>query len=165
MKYSFLSVIYLFIIITGCNKYAAGSDAPFIQVHYKSGFDDELNTFNNTLTKEMVMDPDIKIDFRLNKDEQTGILKKAFEADFFSMPDTFKFVSNNGFIIREEPDSGPLILRIKTEEYDKTVVVCLPIIIETENYKKLFRLMKYIDSIIYENPNYKYLPEPRGAYL
>ena len=43
----------------------------------------ELNTFNGTYTKDMVMDPSITVNLSLSKEELDRIYQKMIKIDFF----------------------------------------------------------------------------------
>ena len=56
---------------------------------YGVGAKNELNTFEGTYTKDMVMDPSITVNLSLSKEELDRIYKKIVEINFFGYPDQF----------------------------------------------------------------------------
>ena len=137
----------------------------FVKIHFKYFFKDELNTFENTCTKDLVMDGVIKTDFWLTSKEQKDILKMAKKSKFFSMPDTFKYVSKGNIGVSYSLDLGPQMLRIKYKTKDKTVVWTYPTTEGDVRAQKLIKLSRSIRKIIEAKPEYKKLPRPREAYL
>ena len=56
---------------------------------YGVGARNELNTFEGTYTKDMIMDPPITVNLTLSKEELDIIYQKMIEINFFGYPDEF----------------------------------------------------------------------------
>lgn len=111
----------------------------------------------------MVLDGVIKVRFLLTPEEQNKILEKANSINYFSLPDTFKYVPVNGMKITE-PNPGEQILRIKYQHKDKKIIWTYPLNDNFPEVKDLMELKDFIISIIISKPEYKKLPSPNSAY-
>ena len=136
-------------------------DEQFIEIHLQYGFVDELNTFEGTFTKDLVMDGSITVEFWLSKEDQESIKELAEKLSFFSIPDTIPAIPGVGM----DPDPSPDMLRIKSEDKDNTVVWSYPKDPANTNIEKLIELSEHIMSIVKESDTYKSLPEVRGGRL
>jgi len=104
------------------------------------------------------------VPFWLTAEEQNKILNKVNEVDFFSMPDTFQYSSEDSIIILI-PDPGEQILRIKYEQKDKTIIWSFLVLANNQQFNELLQFKNFIISIIESKPEYKILPPHRGGYL
>ena len=157
--------LLLFFGINSCRETYTNyePDEQYIQIHMKYGFKDEINTFNKQLTKDLVLDGIVTIEFWLTIEEQFRIEEMTCLVDFFSFPDTI----TNAFsdtIITLNPNPGIQSLRIKHESNDKTVFWYYPIL-NTDQAQKLIQLHDLIIEIIESKPEYHNLPEALGGYI
>jgi hypothetical protein len=153
------------ILFSSCNDSSVEPDIQFVQVYFKYEFKNELNTFENTFQKDLVLDGVKKIDFWLSTEEQNNILKKAKEINYFTFPDTFKFIPKDNISVSIDPNPGDQILRIKYQSKDKTTIWTYPVVENDSQFIELLELRKYIKSIIESKPEYKSLPPARGGYM
>jgi hypothetical protein len=137
------------------------ADPQFVQIHFQYGFKNELNTFNGTYQKDLVMDGIIKVPFWLTTSEQNMIVEKVLAVNFFAFPDTFYRIQD----LIAEPDPSPDFLRVKYGNYEKAVVWFLPMDTNNSYAQSLRELAELIKAIIEANPEYKKLPPARGGYL
>lgn len=116
----------------------------------------ELNTFNQTYTKDMVMDPSVTIKFKLTDKELEGIYQKINDLDLFNLS--------------TEPIDGNMMVTPCSGSYLKVQVGS----IKKEsswNYcrgkinDKFQQFTDYIIPIIESKKEYKELPAPKGGYL
>jgi hypothetical protein len=154
-----LPVIILFY---SCNESAVEPDTQFVQIFLKYGFNNELNTFNNTFQKDLVLDGTITVPFWLTTDEQNRILSKANEVNFFSLPDTLE---GDTTLMVIDPNPGYQTIRIKNENNDKTVNWIYPLNYSDSSVVKALELYDFMISIIEAKPEFKKLPPSRGSYL
>lgn len=110
------------------------------------------------------MDGVIKVKFWLTKEEQNKILDKVNAVNYFSLPDTFKYIPQDSISIAINPNPGEQILRIKYQENDKKTVWTYPLNEDNPKVKDLLELNDLIISIIESKPEYKKLPPARGGY-
>ena len=82
------------VFIVSYNHYTAPSIHNNFNFVFRWGIEDvmidvgkynELNTFNNTFTKDMVLDPMITINFSLTRTEMDNIYLKLVEISFFDL--------------------------------------------------------------------------------
>jgi hypothetical protein len=125
----------------------------------------ELNTFEGTYTKDMVMDPPITVELSLSEEEKQIIYQKMVEIDFFSYPDEFS-VS----VPPDEPISivTPYASYYFKVEYNSEIKELSwkdEIVKEDEKADKLRGLIKFIRDIVESKEEYQELPEPTSGYL
>lgn len=86
---SILSIILATSILTiaGCGLSEVKKTPPKLPFNlifkYGIGMKNELNTFEGTYTKDMIMNPSITIDFSLSDEELNKIYKRMIKMDFF----------------------------------------------------------------------------------
>lgn len=167
MKISFGILILLILVLgmNGCekslNEPATQTALQFLKIHLYYGFGNELNTFEQTYTKDLVMDGYITVSFWLNEEEQQSILNKLRAVDFFHFPDTIMYRTDSGMY----PDPGWQFLRVSYENKDKTVYWRYPLPEGNEFVPLLLDLINLIIDIIKSKPEYKALPPARGGRL
>jgi hypothetical protein len=164
LMYIFLLSLISVIIFFSCEESPVESENQFVQIFFKDSFKDELNTFENTYQKDLVFDGVKKIDFWLTTEEQNSILEKAYEINYFSMPDTFAYVSHDSISVYIFPNPGEQILRIKYQSKDKTTIWTYPMVENDSRFTDLLELREYIRLIIEAKEEYKKLPPVRGVY-
>lgn len=158
---SFISILFI-ITLDACSKLSNNpADTQFLQIQFQYGFKNELNTFDGSYQKDLVMDGTIKIPFWLTTHEQKTILDKVLAVKFFSFPDTLYPLQ--GLII--EPDPSPDFLRLKYQDEEKFVVWFYPTDTQSEYSTPLGELVELIKQIVESKPEYKRLPSARGGYL
>ena len=147
MKKYFLFTIsfFLLMLFNSCEESIVEPDTQFVQVFFKYGFNNELNTFNNTYKKDLVLDGSITVTFWLTTDEQNQILAKANEIDFFTLPDTLE---GDSTLMVIDPSPGYQIIRIKNENNDKTVNWVCPVNFRDSSVVKALELNDFIIFII-----------------
>jgi hypothetical protein len=161
MKNIFVS-ISLCLLIISCQDSSVEPEIQFVQIFFKYDFNNELNTFENTYQKDLILDGTIKVKFWLTSEEQNRILNKASEIGFFSLPDTLK---NDTTLVMIDPNPGEQILRIKYDVKDKIVTWIYPVDLNEPHVDDLSELSTLIISVIESKPEYKKLPPSRGGYL
>lgn len=115
-----------------------------------------LDTFSNTYTKDMVMDPPITLGLKLTDEEKRKIYDKIIEIDFFNYPDEFDY-----------PVSiPPSSYSIYVDYYSKTKCCHWGYSSPDSDPRvgKLNELARLIRDIIESKKEYKRLPQPRGGY-
>lgn len=147
---------------------------------YGIAMKNELNTFKDTYTKDLISDPSVTIKMVLSEEEMETILEKMLDIDFFTYPDNFS--------VQLAPDSRIMIRTPYAEYYfkveyegnlkelwwDEEIVwqeqwlkdLKDKVFIENkEEVEKLSELISLIRNIIENKEEYKELPKPRGAYI
>lgn len=122
---------------------------------YGVGAKNELDTFDGTYTKDLVMDPPVTVDFKLSDDELTGIYEKMTDLEVFEITDT----AEEGMFIT--PCSS-YYLKVQQNSVQKELSWdnC-----SGEIDSKLQEFTNYVISIIESKDEYKELPDATGGYL
>ena len=122
---------------------------------YGVGAKNELNTFEQTYTRDMVKDPPVTIKFKLSDSDLAGINQKISDLKLF---DISQPTDGNMMVT---PCSGySLKVQIGSDEKEMSWSNCRGKIND-----KLQQFTEYIISIIESKEDYKKLPTPRGGYL
>jgi len=154
------------LILIGCSKTITAPDLQLLKIHFYYGFGNELNTFEQTYTKDLVLDGYITVDFWLTEAEQERIKNKFGAVDFFSFPDTLIYqMGTNSIMVSIHPDPGWQFLRVADENRDKIVYWRYPIPEGNEFVPSLAELKKLIIDIIESKPEYKALPPANGGRI
>jgi hypothetical protein len=144
-------------------------DPQFIKIHFHYGFANELNTFEQTLQKDLVMNGTISTSFWLTTEEQRLILSKVQSVNFFDFPDTIRQeVGSDSIMALTVPNPGIQFLRVQYKEQDKTVYWYAYLRDSQGNNDHatmLIQLTSLIIDIIESKPEYQSLPPAEGGYL
>jgi hypothetical protein len=136
-------------------------DPQFVRIQHQYSFRDLLDTFDGTLTKDLILDGTVTIPFWLTKAEQETLLVEFKREDFFGLPDTLFPV--HGMYI--DPNPSPDLIRVEAEGMDKTVVWMYPLDQTKPGNQAILRLAAAIRRIVEARQEYKELPEPKRGYL
>ncbi len=123
---------------------------------YGIGGKNELNTFNQTYTKDMIMDPTVTIKFKLTDNELAGIYQKIQGLKLFDKSEE-PATKENIFVT----PCSRYYLKIQTDSVQKELSWddCGGKISD-----KLQQFTNYILPIIESKQAYKKLPAPKGGY-
>ncbi|MFC1949538.1 hypothetical protein ACFLW0_05140 [Chloroflexota bacterium] len=160
-----LALIVAVIGLTGCS--APPADVSNFNLIFRYGVTarNELNTFEGTYTKDMIMDPSITVELSLTEEELDRIYQKMVEIDFFDYPDEFSVpIAPGGLVTMVTPYSSYYF----EVEYDSTVKELRwedEIMNQNEEADKLRELIRLIRDIIESKEEYKELPSPTSGYM
>jgi hypothetical protein len=122
-----------------------------------------LNTFQNTYTKDLIVDGVITIPFTLSNNDFKQILDKMNEIKIFEYPDTF---------VVPTWDTTTTIIPFSTYKFEVSYNSSIKylywsdnIINANNNATKLRELIKLLTRIIQSKPEYLQLPPAKGGYL
>lgn len=124
---------------------------------YGVGAKNELNTFDQTYTKDLIMDPPVTIKFKLTDSELAGIYQKINDLKLFD-----KTVEPaEGEIVQRRIPCDSYYLKVQNDSVQKELSWdnC-----QGEISDKLQQFTSYITSIIEARDEYKKLPEGKGGY-
>ncbi len=125
----------------------------------------ELDTFKETYTKDMIGDPSITVNLSLSKEELDRIHQKMVEIDFFSYPDEFSVsVPAGGSFGMVTPHSS-YYFKVEHDAEIKELRWEDKITNEDEKADTLRELIKLIRDIIESREEYKKLPAPTLGYM
>lgn len=123
--------------------------------NYGVGAKNELNTFNQSFTKDMIMDPPVTIKLKLTDSEMANVYKKIYNLKLFNSD---RKKSKNIFVT---PCSS-YHLKVQTDSAQRELFW------DDCNGKvddKFRKFTDYILKIIESKEEYKKLPIPRGGYI
>jgi hypothetical protein len=162
---AFFIIVLLISIITGCNT-STSEDRDFNLIfRYGVHAGNELNTFKDEFTKDMILDPSIKIKMTLTEEELESIYNKMKEIDFFSYPDVFTIpIPPDGNISVVTPYLT-YYFKVEFEGGSKELYWEDEIRNKNEDADRLRELTRFIEKIVESKEEYKKLPEPTSAYL
>ena len=155
------SIIIIILLLSECcvAQNIKTPDEQFVQIYLHYGYHNEINTFEQTLLKDLVPDT-VRIPFCFTKREQEIILTNAERFNFFSFPDTVNKQPNEDI----SPDFGQQILRIRVGNKDKTIVWFEPHDKKFKYYSLLIELKNLIIDIVVSKLEYKALPPTKSGY-
>ena len=136
-------------------------DPQFVRIQLNYGFRNAVNTFEGTLTKDLIMDGSITVPFWFATAEQQLIVAELERAGFYDLPDTIHPMAG----VSVDPNPGPIVLRVGGDRPEKTVVLFYPPDRTGGSADVIEELGQVIWSIVQATPEYKQLPPVRGAYL
>lgn len=150
-------------LVPGCDFGSESKpDEQFIMILYQYDFQDEVDTFSGTLTKDLVLDGTATIPFWLTTSEQELIVSQAIRSGFFSLPDTLQKLDGS---VSVSPDPSPDLLQIETNKQLKTVVWYYPLDTANHDTRAILQLTGTIRNVVESRHEYKRLPPRRGGYL
>lgn len=162
-------LIFGLFLITACSENKSvepKTEVQNLKIHFHYSFKNELNTFDQTFQKDLVMDGTIKVPFYLTQEEQNDILNTITGVDFYSFPDTIRNEPGpDGIIMTINPDPGRQFIRIEYQGKEKLVNWFCPLPQDNPNGIRLLTLQQKIIEIIESKPEYQALPPARGGYL
>ncbi len=136
-------------------------DPQLVRVQLNYGFRNNVNTFDGTLTKDLIMDGSVTVPFWFTTEEQQQIAAHLQRAGFFALPDTIRQIPG----VSVSPNPGPLILRVRDDRREKVVVMHYPPDQTNDYWKSVEELGRAIWTIVEATPAYKQRPPARGGYL
>ncbi len=149
----------------GCTAPAPGVSNFNLIFKYGVGAKNELSTFEDTYTKDMVNEPSITVNLSLTEEELDRIYQKMVEIDFFAYPDKFSVSVSPGESVGMVTPYNSYYFRVQYDSKIKELWWEDKIINEDKKAKKLRELIQLITDIIRAKEEYKKLPEPTSGYL
>ncbi len=162
-RLSLLAISSAVFVFLSCGDAFLEPEEQFVRIHFRYGFRDELNTFENYFRKDLVRDGVMEIDFWLTRNEQSEILHRAESLGFFTMPDSI--IVEAPVVVAPNPLQS---LRIQSNGSDNTVV--WHYIVEefrgdlADHFESIQELSRTIREIIELKPEYTSLPPRSGGY-
>ena len=127
---------------------------------YGVGEKNELNTFNETFTKDLVLDPPVTTKLSLTSQEKMRILQRIDEMDLYGFPDNFPI--NPHAWVTPQVD---YYIKVQNGSEIKEIGWNSNSLIEDDIKNCLEQLVGYMIGLIEQKPEYKALPTPNGGYL
>lgn len=123
---------------------------------YGVGAKNELNTFNNTFTKDMIVESPLTVNFQLTNDELDSMYQKINELKLFDKNEE----KTDGNMRVTPCSSYYLKVQIDSTQKELSWDYC-----HGNPSDKLQKFSRFMISIIESKEEYKKLPRPKGGYL
>lgn len=131
-------------------------------VSFGYGMKDEINTFNGTVTKDLIADGTVTVDLVLTDAEMLEVYKKMKEIGVTN-PKQFTPKPIIGESCEQEPyeeDEWKIVIDGETIEHHISGKYCEP----TEDAKQFYALRNFVFSKMKNKDEYIELPEASGGY-
>ena len=151
------------VLLTGCDlgDPSAGADPQRVKVFFKYDFRDQVDTFNGTLTKDLVLNGTVTVPFGFKRSEQDSLVAVLAQTDFFGLPDTLYPMPN----VSIYPDPGFQVLRVEFEGTTKSLVWMAVLDESDPRTGRVRELWARLRSLVQSTDTYRQLPPAEGAYL
>jgi hypothetical protein len=149
-----------------CSDSGLSPESRGFNLRLRYGIDarNELNTFQNTYTKDLILDGTVTAPFVLSDAESEQIKDKMFEIEFFSYPDTFVAVRTDTIVGYVTPHLT-YDFEVRHNSSVKRLYWDDGFITNDQRATRLRELIRLIQNIIEAKPEYQQLPPARGGYL
>jgi hypothetical protein len=167
MKRFILSVLSICLILglSGCNAAPPVESNFNLIFRYGVGAKNELNTFEGTFTRDMVLDPSITVKLSLSQEELDRIYQKMAEIDFFNYPDEFSVTVPAGEPAVIKTPYSTYYFKVEYDSKIKELWWVDEIHNQNTEADKLRELVSLIINAISATEEFKKLPTPKGGYL
>lgn len=135
----------------------------YLQVLMHYGFNNEVDTFNGKLTKDLILDGIVTVDFSFTTEEQMQIEEAIILNDFFNLPDTIQYFSGDSIDVLIYPNPGMQYLRVNYDNQDRKVYWSYPLP-DNDDAQAIMAIYNVIRNVVQSTAVYQDLPEPRGGY-
>ncbi len=136
-----------------------------IDMRYGVSLRNELNTYANTYTKDLIVDGTITVPFMLTDEEIDMIRERVTAIGFMSYPDTLVTPYADSIVVVTSPvmqyNVTVTLLGAKKTVYWKD----LPFVQPTPRADSLAALVTLVMTIVESKTEYKRLPPASGGYL
>ncbi len=153
--------LLLGLLAAGCREESTSPAARSFNIELKYGVDarNELNTYDNILTKDLVRDGTVTVPFTLPDSDITHIRNMLLSIDFFSYPDTLRTGTPGSAAGQTEPHAT-YFFRVTDRDRTKTLFWddVDPGRDTDANAVRLKEAIASIVSIVDSNPTYRELP-------
>jgi hypothetical protein len=134
-----------------------------ILIRYGVNARNELNTFNDTVTKDLILDGTVTIKLILSRADFDSIESRMLSIDIFSFPDTFVALHSDTVSFIEPHET--YVLKVRRDSRWKDVFWEDSIISSDPRRTKLREAIEFIRRLVESKPEYKQLPPARGGYM
>jgi hypothetical protein len=123
----------------------------------------EINSFNDTFTKDLILDGTVTTRLVLSRSDLDSIQSRLLSVDILSYPDTF--AAHHGDIGGFVTPYPTFVLKITHDGRHKGVYWEDSMISADGRATKLRYVFDYIRTLVEAKPEYRQLPPVRGGYL
>lgn len=128
-------------------------------IQFGIGKKNEINTFENTVTKDLILDGTATTEINFTKEQMNNIYKKMKEINIL---ETKKFTPKSDNCVQQPHGEDEWKIRIDGRMV--TVFISGKYCTTTNDARQLIRLRDYIFNIVKNKPEYKQLPNSKGMY-
>ena len=124
-----------------------------------------VDTFSDSVTKDMVRGPDTTIALRLTEEELDAIYETMIAIRFFEFPEPHLPTERRGYLT---PNDGVVRLTARAGGVTRTqswFTGDVPTGARIDDWKRLYLLTELIWRIVESHAEYQELPPPRGLYM
>jgi hypothetical protein len=132
-------------------------------LHYGVAARNRVDTFNDTFTKDLVLDGTAEVKLVLTPEEINMIKSTLLEVDIFSYPDTF--IAEHGDTVGVASPFVTYLLTLTLDSRKKVVFWEDSLVSSDVRAEKLRQAFQSIRSLIESKPEYRQLPPARGGYM
>jgi hypothetical protein len=150
---------YMYLQKLSDDSYDSSKNVINITFKYGVGARNELNTFEGTYTKDLILDDNVTTRMTLSQEELSQIQQKIAEMDLFSFPDNFP-LNPSGFVTPQMD----YYIKVQNGTQIKEITWSNNSLMESNTKNSLDQLVSFLRNMIEQKPEYKALPPPRGGY-
>ena len=165
-----LVIVAIAFLLLSCDEVSDNPRDRYFNIlfRYGVGARNELNSFENTYTKDLILDGTVKIRLVLSTDDFYAIEGKLQSTGFFSFPDTLKAAVSDTPWYAIHPHST-YFFRVQTGANIKTLYCADSVYPEffayyRIRYEKLQEIVRFIHDRLSMKPEIQRLPPARGSY-
>jgi hypothetical protein len=155
----------LLLFMSGCTASPQRNTSFNFSLKYGINARNEIDTYNNQYTKDMVVDPSVTIGFILTQEDMDLIYTKMVEIDFFNYPEHFSVEKPKNGIVGIVTPYSSYYFNVKYGTDNKELWWDDEITNPDAKATSLRELITLIKNIIQVKEEYKALPEPSSGYL
>jgi len=160
-----MSILILALFLNACSDSRVAPESRDLNFMFGYGVDAKnvLNTFEDTFTKDLILDGTATVQFTLSTSDFQRIKIKMLEINFFSYPDTFTVTTGNIAAVITPCSIYNIEVSYNTSIKHLHWEDC--IVSEDSAAMKLRELIVLVKNIIVSHPEYSQLPPAKGGYL
>jgi hypothetical protein len=164
MRYR-LVVLTVLLLQVSCSDNGTGPDRRRFDLQFRYGVlgRNELNTFDNTITKDLILDGVATTRLVLLQRELDTLEARLVAIDIFSYPDTF--VVQRGDTVLSITPYPSYIVKVRMGTTWKKVIWEDSIVSSDPKATRLRETLEFIRALVQSKPEYNQLPPARGGYM
>ncbi len=159
-----LAICFLATGLMCCSDTGTSPGGRDFNLKFGYGFDGRnvLNTYENTYTKDLVLDGTVTVSFVVPDTDIDRIRSKMIEINFFAYPDTFMIPTDD--TIRYSNSHLSYAFDVTDKMRSKHLLWSDVAVHQDTTGAKLKELILLIQDIVESNPRYSQLSPARGGY-
>ena len=164
MRHSLVMLAFV-VLQLSCTDGGTGPQDRRFNLLVKYGIDahNELNTFNDTFTKDLILDGTVATKLVLSQSDFDSIESRLLSIDIFSYPDTFvaQHTGTDAFLT----PYPTYVLKLICDSRWKDVFWEDSRVSSDTRATKLRQALEFVRKLVEAKPEYRQLPPARGGYL